>query len=173
MRGLGDLTQDGYRWWAVVYTVIIFGSHEMRGNPWLAEQLLASKEGLCCMELGFLRRHKSVWPVCCCYRLYYIEIHDGSVAVCGIACLSNSIEISPFFKNNLIVRGGGAWCSLNPLRILPASEDRWNNVECEWNDNWKGNIEVLGEKPVPLQRWAPQIPRGFLDLKSPVFEKKT
>jgi hypothetical protein len=28
-----DLTQEGYRWWAVVYAVIIFGSHEMRGNP--------------------------------------------------------------------------------------------------------------------------------------------
>lgn len=42
--------QDGYKWWAIVNTHI-FRFHKLRGIPRLTEEVLASEEGLCCMEL--------------------------------------------------------------------------------------------------------------------------
>jgi hypothetical protein len=43
-----DMAQDRDRWRAVVNA---FGFHKMRGISWLAEDLLASQEGLCFMKL--------------------------------------------------------------------------------------------------------------------------
>jgi hypothetical protein len=46
-----DLAVDRDRWWAVVNTVMNIWVLKLRGISWLAEELLASQEGLCCMEL--------------------------------------------------------------------------------------------------------------------------
>jgi hypothetical protein len=34
-------------------------------------------------------------------------------------------------------------------------------MEHWWKWNWQGNIEVLGEKPVPVPLCPPQIPHGL------------
>jgi hypothetical protein len=46
-----DMAQDRYSWRAVVYAVMSFRLHKMRGISWLAEELLASQSWLCCLEL--------------------------------------------------------------------------------------------------------------------------
>jgi hypothetical protein len=44
--------QGSDRWRAFVNAVKkTFGFHKMRGNSWVAEDILASQEGLCSMEL--------------------------------------------------------------------------------------------------------------------------
>ena len=45
-----ELAQDRDRWRTLVNTVITFGFHKMREILWLLENLLASEEGLCCIE---------------------------------------------------------------------------------------------------------------------------
>jgi len=45
-----DLVQEKYRWRTLVNAVMNFDFHKMRGSSWLAENRLASQEGLCCME---------------------------------------------------------------------------------------------------------------------------
>jgi hypothetical protein len=46
-----DLAHDRDRWRAVVNVVMNLGVHKMRGVSWLAEDLLASEQGLCSLEL--------------------------------------------------------------------------------------------------------------------------
>ena len=46
-----ELAQDGENWPAVVTTAIDFGVHKMPYISWLAEELLASEEGFCSMEV--------------------------------------------------------------------------------------------------------------------------
>jgi len=45
-----DVAQNRDRWLAIVYAVINFGFHKLRAIPCLAENRLASQEGLCSME---------------------------------------------------------------------------------------------------------------------------
>jgi hypothetical protein len=46
-----DKAQDRERWRALVNEVMNFGFHKTRGISWLTDDLLASQEGLCSMEL--------------------------------------------------------------------------------------------------------------------------
>jgi hypothetical protein len=46
-----DLAQERDRWQASVTTVMTFGFHNIWGMSWLAEDLLASEEGICSLEL--------------------------------------------------------------------------------------------------------------------------
>ena len=46
-----ELAQERDRWWALVNAVIPFGFHKMRGISLLAENWLASEDGLCSTEL--------------------------------------------------------------------------------------------------------------------------
>ena len=54
------------RWWT-------FGFHKMRGIPWLAEDLLASQEGLCCMEFHWCVISEYLWQ----YLLLLSCSHTG------------------------------------------------------------------------------------------------
>jgi hypothetical protein len=49
------MTQDRDRCWALVNAVMNFGFHKIRGISQLADDLLASQEGLCSMELVRLK----------------------------------------------------------------------------------------------------------------------
>ena len=50
--GLIDMAQDWNRWRALVNAVMKLRVHKMRGIFRIAEDLLASHEGVCFMELG-------------------------------------------------------------------------------------------------------------------------
>jgi len=46
-----NLAQDRDRWWAMVNMVRAFSFRKICGISWLSEQLLASQEGLCFLQL--------------------------------------------------------------------------------------------------------------------------
>jgi hypothetical protein len=46
-----DLVHDRDMWRALVYTMMNFGFHKMRGISWVAQDILACQEGLCSVEL--------------------------------------------------------------------------------------------------------------------------
>ena len=52
-----DLTQDTDKWPALLYTGINFWCHRTCGILWWAEELSASEEGLCCMQLVNFRKN--------------------------------------------------------------------------------------------------------------------
>ena len=47
-----DVALDMNMWQALVNAVTTFRFLKMREISWLAENLLASKEGICCIDLG-------------------------------------------------------------------------------------------------------------------------